>query len=148
MRHASAGSPARWRGEDRLRPLDPRGRRQADALDGVLRGVAVARVLSSPARRCVQTVEPLAARRGLGVQEAWELMEGCGAEAVGLLDATCGSDTVLSTHGDVVPELLAHLASAHGVDVGEQAEWKKGSCWVLCCEAGRYVSARYLPPAG
>ena len=32
VRHASAGDADDWRGDDRLRPLDAKGRRQAEAL--------------------------------------------------------------------------------------------------------------------
>ena len=36
VRHASAGDRSRWKGDDRLRPLDRRGRRQAEGLVTVL----------------------------------------------------------------------------------------------------------------
>ncbi len=44
-----AGGPAReWGGDDRLRPLDARGRRQAELLVEQLEGHAVERIVSSP----------------------------------------------------------------------------------------------------
>jgi phosphohistidine phosphatase SixA len=75
VRHASAGDRAEWDGEDRLRPLDARGRRQAEALVGQLAGFEIDRILSSPYVRCVQTVEPLARTRGLEIKEREELAE-------------------------------------------------------------------------
>ena len=64
IRHASAGDRNDWVGDDLLRPLDGRGRSQASRLPELLGDYEIARVLSSPALRCVQTVEPLAALAG------------------------------------------------------------------------------------
>ena len=64
VRHASAGSKSDWHKDDSLRPLDSRGTRQARALSAVLRCFGVARVLSSPAERCLATVRPYAAGTG------------------------------------------------------------------------------------
>ena len=51
VRHAAAGDRAAWKGDDRLRPLDGRGRQQAAWLAGVLSGFRMRRLLSSPFRR-------------------------------------------------------------------------------------------------
>ena len=64
-----------WEGDDRLRPLDERGRRQAEALVDALAAFPITRIFSSPYDRCVQTVEPLAAQRGLPVELREELGE-------------------------------------------------------------------------
>ena len=61
LRHASAGDRDGWDGDDRLRPLDEKGCREAETLVEELRRFTVRRVVSSPYTRCVQTVEPLAA---------------------------------------------------------------------------------------
>src|SRR5919197_761051 len=58
IRHASAGERKHWRGDDRLRPLDARGRRQAGRLGEGLAGHPGAGVLSSPVVCCVPTGEP------------------------------------------------------------------------------------------
>jgi 8-oxo-(d)GTP phosphatase len=55
--------------------LDERGTRQAAALVDALASFEITRVLSSPADRCVQTVEPLARVRGLSVESRDELGE-------------------------------------------------------------------------
>ena len=73
VRHASAGDRHEWDGDDRLRPLDKKGRKQAARLLDVLADVTVRRIVSSPYLRCVQTVEPLARARGLEVESAPEL---------------------------------------------------------------------------
>jgi len=75
VRHASAADRDAWEGDDRLRPLDERGRRQATELVGLLAAYDLERVLSSPALRCVETIEPLALARGLTIEVCDELSE-------------------------------------------------------------------------
>ena len=70
VRHASAGRKADWPGDDESRPLDAQGAADARALAGLLACFApVARVISSPALRCTETVRPFAAGFG-GTVEA------------------------------------------------------------------------------
>ena len=100
VRHASAGDRYELEGDDRLRPLDERGRRQADELVELLEQYEVTRLLSSPSLRCVQTVEPFAEARGLGIEIRDELSEQRqdvdGPTFVGSLDDV---NAVLSCHG-------------------------------------------------
>jgi phosphohistidine phosphatase SixA len=106
LRHASAGHRRDLHGDDHLRPLDARGRRQAAELVELLRPLEVRRVLSSPYVRCVETVEPLAAALGLRVEPDDRLAEGAaGDAAVELLR----EDGVLAcTHGDIAEDVLGH----------------------------------------
>lgn len=103
LRHASAGDRFHWDGEDHLRPLDERGRRQAAELVDKLVPLGVLRIVSSPYTRCVETVEPLAAAVGLEVEQDERLAEGAGAAAAGLLRE---AGVVACTHGDVIHALL------------------------------------------
>jgi 8-oxo-dGTP diphosphatase len=103
IRHASAGDRDDWDGDDRERPLDAHGRRQAAKLVDVLRELDVRRVVSSPYLRCVETVEPLGATLGLRVEEDDRLAEGAGRAASDLLRE---DGVVLCTHGDVVRQLV------------------------------------------
>jgi len=104
LRHASAGHRDRLEhGDDRLRPLDDRGRRQAAALVELLRPLGVRRLLSSPYVRCVETLEPLAAALELPLEADDRLAEGSGPAALELLRE---DGVVLCTHGDIVEELL------------------------------------------
>jgi len=105
VRHASAGDRGDWAGDDRLRPLDAKGRRQAEALVEILLPLGVGRIVSSPYVRCVQTVEPLAVALGLEVEEDDRLAEGAGHAARALL---AEDGVVACTHGDVVDELLGY----------------------------------------
>ena len=99
VRHASAGDKAFWSGDDRLRPLDERGRDQAAELVELLQPLGIRRVVTSPYTRCVETVEPLAAALGLPLEHDERLGEGMGSAAVELLRE---DGVVVCTHGDVV----------------------------------------------
>ena len=69
VRHARAGKRGSWAGPDEERPLDRRGRAQAAALVDVLAGYQVERIHSSAARRCRETVTPLAEAVDLPIDE-------------------------------------------------------------------------------
>jgi phosphohistidine phosphatase SixA len=107
IRHARAGERAEWSGDDRRRPLDKRGREQAADLVGALSDYEVARVLSSPYDRCVQTVEPLAEARGLEVEIRDELGEERQLEdGVELVRSLLGQDVAVCGHGGLSDELV------------------------------------------
>ena len=99
IRHARAGDRDDWRGDDRQRPLDKRGRRQADALVEELEGYPLSRILSSPYDRCVQTVEPLATRRGLAIEQRDELGEGGQYNGAILVRSLIGQPAAVCVHG-------------------------------------------------
>jgi 8-oxo-dGTP diphosphatase len=103
VRHASAGDRDDWEGDDRLRPLDGRGHRQAVELVELLDSLEVRRIVSSPYARCVETVEPLAEAHGLSVELDDRLAEGAGQAAFALVQE---DGIICCTHGDVVGELL------------------------------------------
>ena len=147
VRHAHAGDRAAWRGPDDLRPLSERGRAQAVALVALLAPYELEAVLSSPSLRCVQTVEPLAAARGLPIREADELLEGSGARETARWLARQAEQGSLAacTHGDIVPGVL-DAARADGARVPDELRWAKGSTWVLTLADGRWRDAEYLPP--
>ena len=145
VRHAKAGDREAWQGDDRLRPLTKSGREQAEGLTELLKNEPIDRILSSPYVRCLQTVEPLAARRKLPIEPRKDLEEGAGAESViRLLQAAKGGNLVLCTHGDVVEELLARLIE-QGLVARTGARNEKGGTWVLYEENGSLTSAKYLP---
>lgn len=144
VRHAKAGSRRRFEGDDTLRPLSRNGRPQAEGIAELLAHRDVARVLTSPFTRCIQTVEPLATRLGLAVEIDDELGEGHHwSHALELVEAA-REPVALCSHGDVIGDLVNHLA-ARGVPVDDD-RIEKGSTWVLQVEEGEIVKARYLPP--
>jgi phosphohistidine phosphatase SixA len=78
--------------------------------------------VTSPYRRCIQTVEPLAESAGLAIEQRPELAEGSPLSDVLALIAGHDheGDMVLCTHGDVIEEI-----------VGRGRPAAKGSVWVL-----------------
>jgi 8-oxo-dGTP diphosphatase len=145
VRHAKAGRRQLWTGRDEGRPLTRRGRKQARRLVERFRGLEVARIVSSPFLRCLQTVEPLARSRGLEVETAAELAEGVDVEiAVALVRGLEDVPAALCGHGREIQALVAAF-EAEGADVEGSRGLAKGSVWVLERQGGRVLSARYLP---
>lgn len=106
LRHARAGERAAWTGDDTLRPLDDRGLRQALALRELAQR-AIGRIVSSPYRRCVETVEPLAEALGIPIELDDRLAEGASPQlALALLAELDGG--LACTHGDVIEAVLGY----------------------------------------
>lgn len=144
VRHAKAGSRRGFDGDDQLRPLSRNGRPQADGLVELLMHRDIARVASSPFTRCVQTVEPLAESLGLQVEIDKKLGEGHDwSHALAIVERAT-QPVVLCSHGDVIGDLMHHLA-ARGVSL-DNDRIEKGSTWVLQVDEGEVVKARYLSP--
>lgn len=148
VRHGRAGHRTRWEGDDQDRPLSQRGVRQATSLVAQLRDYDVDRVLSSPYLRCVQTVEPLAAVRGLKVEESDEFAEGNSRKAIEVVRGLAESPgvVVVCSHGDVIPDVVENLVRADAMALPDLQGWAKGSTWVLSAHDGRFDAALYLPP--
>lgn len=146
IRHAHAGKRSSWADDDTQRPLSPRGREQAEGLADLLADEPVTRIVSSPYLRCVQTMEPLAARLGLAVEAHPALAEGADPDAAtALLDELVASHGVACSHGDVIPLVLRRL-QATGTEIEGPLLDQKGSTWVLAVEGGRMVRGRYVRP--
>jgi broad specificity phosphatase PhoE len=146
VRHAHALARSEWRGDDRDRDLSARGRGQSAALVPILREFKPERILSSPYSRCVDTVVPLATALGIGVEPVEALAEGAGYDAVRLVRSVRDRVSVLCSHGDVIPEILAALASEDRLDVGRNPRDEKASVWVLRGPKERFTRAAYLRP--
>ncbi len=147
VRHASAGDRRAWLGDDSARPLDSVGHAQADVIAAALVAAPIQYVLSSPSVRCVQTVEPLAAKLGLDIEISAELAEGAdGWRSEALVERLCGEagDSVLCSHGDVIPEVLWRLA-CRGIDVNP-TRCKKASIWELHVADGAVSHGVYRSP--
>lgn len=146
VRHAKAGSRRDWDGPDTERPLTNGGWRQAVGLVHLLGAVAVPRLVSSPYVRCRQTLEPLAAHLRLPVELCGLLAEERAAgPVVDLLDAAA-DNTVLCSHGDVIPATIEALWRG-GMALDSEPDWRKGSTWVLERGGdGRFARARALAP--
>jgi 8-oxo-dGTP diphosphatase len=100
IRHARAGDRRDWAGDDRRRPLDGRGRAQAAALPQLLDDYGLERILSSPADRCLQTVEVLAHARRIEIEVCDELAEERQAsDGADLVRHLLGKPIAVSCHG-------------------------------------------------
>ena len=145
-RHAHAGKRSLWVGDDRLRPLSDRGEVQAEGLAERLRAANPGRLVSSPYRRCMQSLEPLAERLDGTVEAAEELAEGSDiGTALQLLLSLDPVNGVACSHGDLIPPLLRSLCDLGMVVNGPLLD-QKGSLWIIETEAGRPIRGTYHPP--
>ena len=158
VRHASAGQKADWDGDDRLRPLDAGG--EADALllaDLLCCFAPAARVISSPALRCTETMRPYAARSGGSVEvEAALAVPGRGPvssagrtvqdEAFQNLFRGLVADAqpaVVCLHRENLPRAIEAACAALGVPrpaIEPDPALPKGGFWVVHAAAGELAA--------
>ena len=145
VRHAHAGPKQDWHGPDELRPLSAKGHRQAYGLATELRPYPVGLIVSSPAVRCRQTVEPVAAHRGMGTVVDDRLA--AGSDLTAILAAVLrpfGCDALVCTHGEVIGRLFDELR-ARGAGVSRRSRRGKGATWLLELDGDAVVRVRYRP---
>ena len=146
VRHAHAGTKAKWEGPDVARPLSGQGGKEALGLIERLRSYPVGRVLSSPTERCLQTVQPLAGRLGRPVEPNEALgVDGTGAGVLELLVDPALEDAVLCTHGEIIGKVFEELQEA-GIELSDPPRWPKGCTWVLQLQGGHGWQGTYLEP--
>lgn len=155
IRHGSAGLRNDGDPSDVERHLDDIGTTQAAKVAALLAHGApeaswsdsnVVRVLSSPAARCVETVEPLAQTLSLPVTTTDVLLEGADLErAWDLVEsvALADGDSVLCSHGDLIPELIRR-ARLRGMAVPTKSGCSKGSIWALSWDGERFDTGSYV----
>jgi phosphohistidine phosphatase SixA len=146
VRHAHAGSKKHWQGPDQARPLSAQGRKEALGLIEQVGDRPVGRLLSSPAERCLQTVEPLAGRLGQPVETSDALgVDGTGPGVLELLTAPALEDALLCTHGEVIAKVFDELQAA-GIELADPPRWPKGSTWMLELGRRRSWKGSYIEP--
>ncbi len=109
---------------------------------------APVRVLSSPLIRCLQSVEPFAAREGSAVELSKGLRPDSRRAATTLLHEI-GAGTgpvVLCTHGEVIEHIQSDLREKAPSNLSHAGMREKGSVWVLQYQQGRIARADYLAP--
>ncbi|PTR31848.1 8-oxo-dGTP diphosphatase [Rhodococcus sp. OK519] len=149
VRHAKAGSRKKYVGDDDLRPLDEKGRAQAEALVAQLRAFGASEVSSADRTRCVQTVEPLAESLGvpIGIEsllsEEGYAADPAGARARARKIAARGGVQVICSQGGVIPDLLDWWAERDGIAL-PAARNRKASIWALSLSGGRLVAADHI----
>jgi len=144
VRHAEAGTRSD-RPDDHLRPLSACGRIQARWLAGLLEFVQLGEVLSSPYVRCVETVEPLAARHDRRLTVADALAEGAPIEPLLKLLEHLPTHSVVCTHGDMLHGIVDAIESADLAD-REIGCFDKGVVWVLARTDGGLSVVDVIPP--
>ncbi len=147
IRHAHAGQRLPG-GRDRYRPLSPQGHERAAALAELFDGIAIGRLLASPATRCLQTLEAVSRSCGRPIDEDPGLFEGSDTAAAlaGLAELTDLADdsVVACSHGDVIPAILEQLGGLGVPLAGRGCEL--GSIWIVDREGARWTGARYVNP--
>jgi 8-oxo-(d)GTP phosphatase len=156
-RHASAGYKNAWPGDDLLRPLDDKGEVDAELLADLLACFAPrARVISSPALRCTESVEPYAARFG-GSVEAMAVLAVPARTPEFPLARTDRADTlrhlfrnlvaagrpvVACLHRENLPVALTAACSVLGATPPSDSDLSlsKGGFWVLHVAAGELIA--------
>ncbi|MDQ3662274.1 MAG: NUDIX hydrolase [Actinomycetota bacterium] len=151
VRHGSAGQRSKWKKDDRLRPLDEKGREQASGLADLLVRFAPRHIISADFVRCVQTVEPLSHSSGVPVTEDPLLSElGYPRHRDAAIDLmrrlTNGGAAVACSQGDVIPDLLGRLAEQDRVPLPEDFAAPKGSVWSLSFHGSKLLAMEYFPP--
>lgn len=146
VRHAYAGHKANWDRDDQLRPLTARGLVQAATLVRSLADDDVSVIFSSAAVRCRQTVEPLAAARGVPVHDHPLLAkDGPVDELLAWVLANAAAPWALCTHGEVLHALLDAGRASGLLDAPRRAT-EKGAAWRVRLHDGGATSLEYLPP--
>jgi 8-oxo-(d)GTP phosphatase len=149
VRHGTAGRKSRFKGDDTKRPLDKRGRAQAEALVPQLLAFGASDVYAADRVRCHQTVEPLAEELGVAVHNETTLTEESYAKNPKrarhrmLRIAEHEGTPVICSQGKVIPDLIEWWCQRDGVRP-DKSRNQKGSTWVLTLSAGRLVAADHI----
>lgn len=148
LRHGRAGDRGSHH-PDRKRRLSNLGREQAAGLVSGLADLHISTIVTSPFKRCVQTVKPLAKARGIEIVKDKRLAEDAALEPVLDLIAQLPSGALICSHGDVIGALVGHLA-ADADTPQDQAfgplRLEKGSAWWVTLNGSRARAATYFPP--
>ena len=144
--HVDAGDRRLWQRDQDERPLSELGREQARRFADLLGSARVDLLVSSPALRCRQTIEPLAERFALQIEalpglhetegfapgpgwgrrhappEAYGATHAAGLAFAALLDLRRRlpqGRAVACSHGDVVPAFASFFSAAYGLSLPE-----------------------------
>jgi len=149
VRHADAGRRGTWSGPDSARPLTGRGVTEAGRLARLAAAIEPRLLLSASARRCVQTLAPLAELLDLPVRVQGDFDEPAPGQdrdekALAAADrlveiAEQSVPAVVCGQGRVLPQTLACLAGRDG-----DFRTAKGGGWLLAFAGPRLVAADRL----
>ena len=149
VRHGTAGRKARYKGDDRNRPLDAKGRAQAESLVSQLLAFGASDIYAADRVRCSQTMEPLAREIDLPISLESSITEEAYAEDPKaarrriLEIAASGGTPVICTQGKVIPYVIDWWCARDGVQP-DRSRNRKGSTWILSVADGRLIAADHL----
>ncbi len=149
VRHGTAGSKSRYKGDDRKRPLDKHGRAQAESLVGQLLAFGADALYAADRARCHQTLGPLAEELGVDIHSEPLLTEEAYADnrkaaRYRFLDIAAADGTpVICTQGKVIPDLIAWWCARDDIRP-DKSRNRKGSTWVMSLFDGRLVAADHI----
>ena len=124
LRHAHAGDAFEWEGDDDLRPLTGKGRRQSERLGAFLeaQGVRPDVIVTSPKVRARQTAEIVAGTLGMSIKVDGRLAEGFGQhELWSLLDELGAREPMLVGHDPDLSTLVSYLIDAARISLKKAA---------------------------
>lgn len=152
VRHATAGRKARYKGDDRLRPLDMKGRAQAESLVGQLLAFGASDIYAASRTRCHQTMEPLAQELGVQIrdeptltEEAYSADADAARKRVLKIAAKSNDETVpvICTQGKVIPGLISWWCDRSGIRP-DKSRNRKGSMWVMTLHGDALIAADHI----
>lgn len=170
--HLEAVDRKEWKGVPDDRPLTPLGRKQAERIAQALAGAPIDALVSSPALRCRQSLEALAATTGLDVEvmpgfrdtlgyqapEGWGSGDRAdplgGAQSAGSAFAALSrlherypsGRVILCSYGDIIPALLAFISGYYGVDMPPRSR-RRGAVFAVGLDAAHATLATRDAPA-
>lgn len=155
VRHARAGSREAFDGDDEQRPLDAKGRKQAQQLRRLLLPFAPHTLVTAPAKRCRQTIRPLATALDLPIDHEASLGEevyrddpaAAVRRILGMVDDEAGAGTLVAcSQGGVIPGTVKTLAARAALDIPDVGT-PKAAHWLLAFDGHDLVQAdRYPAP--
>lgn len=151
IRHAKAHDRQGWAGDDNLRPLTKKGRRQSEMLVSIADAYAPEVLSSAQPIRCVHTATPMSEDMELDVavdkrlgDEGWIADSDDALEA--FYSATVRTDAAVSAvvaQGSIIPGVLGRLCAEPEIEV-EDLRVKKSSVWVLHFQGEKLLGLDYL----
>ncbi|MAU84204.1 MULTISPECIES: NUDIX hydrolase [Gordonia] len=150
VRHARAGRRSRYKGDDRLRPLDKFGRAQARDLSTLLDAFGAERLHSADRVRCEQTLAPAAEKLGVAIvpetalsEEAYRANSDAAHRRIREIATDTSAIHAVCSQGKVIPPLMQWWAHEDDLTLPVKRN-RKGSVWVLSTSNGRLLAADHI----
>jgi phosphohistidine phosphatase SixA len=144
VRHAVPISRGEWRGDDIDRPLTDAGLRRAQGLVTLFRVYRIATILTSPQRRCWETVIYAAAALGARLEFDDRLAGSDPTKLMNVLTENVSDLVAVCGRGQPIRGVLASLNNSPRV-AASALPCAQGSVWALRRNAASYDLHEYHP---